>query len=209
MRKHLRFAAYLSVAIAFSSSYAGPREDLLKAVELDTGHQVKALLQQSVDPNLRDDQGQVPLFLALRTESYKAAAELLNDPRTEVDLANPNGETPLMMAALRGNLEWAQRLLDRGAKVNREGWTPLHYAASGGEPKLVRLLLERGAVIDAKSPNGTTPLMMAARYGAIDSADLLRERGADLALRNERGLNAADFAAGAGRDTLVQRLQVR
>lgn len=209
MRKHFKSVLYLAVMIGVSSSIAGPREDLLKAVELDTGHQVKALLQQAVDPNLRDDQGQVPLFLALRAESYKAAAELLADARTDVDLANANGETPLMMAALRGNLEWAQRLLDRGAKVNREGWTPLHYAASGGEPKLVRLLLERGAVLDAKSPNGTTPLMMAARYGAIDSADLLRERGADLSLRNERGLNAADFAAGAGRDTLVQRLQPR
>lgn len=209
MRIHLKYLAYLAIAAGVSAAEAGPREDLLKAIELDTAHQVKALLQQAVDPNQRDDQGQAPLFLALRAESYKAAAVLLEDPRIDVDAVNANGETPLMMAALRGNLEWAQRLLDRGAKVNREGWTPLHYAASGGEPKLVRLLLERGAVLDAKSPNGTTPLMMAARYGAIDSADLLRERGADLALRNERGLNAADFAAGAGRDSLVQRLQPR
>ncbi|MNC96496.1 Ankyrin repeats (3 copies) [compost metagenome] len=74
---------------------------------------------------------------------------------------------------------------------------------------MVELLLARGAPIDARSPNGTTPLMMAARYGAIDAADLLARRGADRTLRNDRGLNAADFAAGAGRDDLAQRLQPR
>jgi len=40
-----------------------------------------------------------------------------------------------MMAALRGSLEWTQRLIERGAAINRDGWTPLHYAASGPEPK--------------------------------------------------------------------------
>jgi hypothetical protein len=201
--------AYMAVMIGISIAHAGPREDYFKAIEIDAANVVEGLLKQGFDPNQRDEQGQVGLFLALRGESWQVAAVLLAHPKTEIDAVNANGETPLMMAALRGNLEWTQRLLDRGGALRREGWTPLHYAASSPEPKVVRLLLDRGAVVDARSPNGTTPLMMAARYGAIDAAELLRQRGADPALRNERGLSAADFAAGAGRDSLAQRLQVR
>jgi len=111
------------------------------------------------------------------------------------------------MAALRGQLDSTQRLLARGAAINRPGWTPLHYAASGPEPKVVALLLERGAAVDAPSPNRTTALMMAARYGSEDSVRLLRARGADLNARNELGLNAADFARLGGRESLTKALE--
>lgn len=209
MKYFLKIIGYLSVAAVVSCATAGPREELAKAVEIDAPHLVAQLLGAGLDPNAPDAQGEVALFVALRAESFKAAEALLAHPKTEVDIANAHGETPLMMAALRGRADWVRRLVERGAQVNREGWTPLHYAASGPEPAVVQLLLERGARIDARSPNGSTPLMMAARYGAIDSADLLRVRGADVSLRNERGLQAVDFAAAAGREELAQRLRPR
>ena len=111
-----------------------------------------------------------------------------------------------MMAALKGQIDWSQRLLARGAPVNQAGWTPLHYAATGPEPKIVRLLLERGAVVDAESPNRTTPLMMAARYGKEDSVMLLLAAGADRARTSDLNLTAADHAQGAGRDSLAAQL---
>jgi ankyrin repeat protein len=107
---------------------------------------------------------------------------------------------------LRGRLAWCQRLLARGAQVNREGWSPLHYAATGPEPKTVTLMLDKGAHIDAVSPNRTTPLMMAARHGPEESLDLLIARGADSRLRNDKGLNAADLARQVGRESLAARL---
>ena len=85
-----------------------------------------------------------------------------------------NGMTPLMMAALKGNIAGVKMLLERGAQVNKSGWSPLHYAATGPEPDLVRLLLERGADVDAASPNGTTPLMMAANYGSPAAVKVFR-----------------------------------
>ncbi|GAB4125001.1 MAG: ankyrin repeat domain-containing protein [Rubrivivax sp.] len=206
MRKHFKKALQIVLAIWVCGAVAGPKEDFFKAVDLDAAHILTRMLAEGFDPNQRDDQGQVPLFVALRSESRQAVAALLADPRTEIDAVNAHGETPVMMAALRGDLASTRQLLERGARVSREGWTPLHYAASGPEPRLLELLLDRGAPIDARSPNGTTPLMMAARYGAIDGADLLLRRGADRALRNERGLTAADFAAAAGRDELARRL---
>jgi ankyrin repeat protein len=50
---------------------------------------------------------------------------------------------------------------------------------------------------------------MAARHGSEQSVTLLLERGADATVRNERGMNAADFARSTGRDALAKRLESR
>lgn len=207
MKHYIRLAFYLVTVIGVSSSIAGSYEDYFRALNADDARTVSGLLERGFDPNSPDERGQVGLYLALRDGSLKAAATLLAHPELKVDAVNAADETPVMMAALRGNMEWTQRLLDRGAQLNRSGWTPLHYAASGPEPKLLTLLLDRGAVIEAPSPNRTTPLMMAARYGAPGAAEVLLARGADARARNDLGLTAADFARQGGREALAAKLQ--
>lgn len=205
--KCLRYLVQIIIALTVSVPvHAGVYEDFFRAVELDDARTVSRLLQRGFDPNTLDPQGQVGLFLALRGGSEQVVQVLLAHPDLKVDAANTSEETPLMMAALRGALEPARRLLERGARVERPGWTPLHYAASGPDLAMVRLLLDRGAPIDARSPNGTTPLMMAARYGTEEAAALLLERGADASLRNQLDLGAGDFARAVGREALARRL---
>ena len=199
---------YLFVALMISSSHAGAYEDFFAAVGRDDGDAVAQLLQRGFDPNSRNPGGQAALHLAMRDGSPKVAEALWRHPALDIDAVNGSGETPLMLAALRGQLDWARRLLERGAKVHRAGWSPLHYAATGPEPKVVALLLDRGAPIDARSPTQNTPLMMAARYGAEANVDLLLARGADKRLRNDRDLDAAGVASLAGRDFLLKRLAV-
>ena len=195
-----------TMALSAGAARAGDVEDFFKAVELDNPRWLRRLLDAGFDPNTADERGQGALFLAMRDGCFAVAELLLARPEMNVDSANAKGETPLMMAALRGHVAWVPRFIERGAAVHRSGWSPLHYAASGPEPKLLALLLEAGAVIDAPSPNGTTPLMMAAGYGAIDGATLLLARGADARLRNAVGLSAADFARRAGREPLAEQL---
>jgi ankyrin repeat protein len=203
-----RLVAVLAAAwaLAGSRAEAGDVEDFFKAVELDNPRWLRGLLDAGVDPNTVDDQGQGALFLAMRDGCFAVAEVLLVRPDLEVDRANARGETPLMMAALRGHLAWVPQLVARGATVNRVGWTPLHYAASGPEPKVLALLLQAGASIDAPSASGTTALMMAAGYGAIDGARWLLAHGADARLRNRAGLDAAAFARRAGREALAEEL---
>jgi uncharacterized protein len=189
------------------SAFADASVDFFRAVNVDNASTVSELLARGFDPNTADEKGQVGLYLALRSESPKVLAALLAHPAIQIDATNKANETPLMMAALRGDMAGAQLLLARGGQVNRSGWTPLHYAASGPEPKLVALLLEKGALIEAPSPNRTTALMMAARYGAHDSALLLLQRGADARAKNDAGLNAADFARLAGREPLAAQIE--
>jgi uncharacterized protein len=206
MKRRRVLGLTLSVGLASSAARAGSFDDFFHAVEVDDAGTVVSLLASGFDPNALDEHGQVGLFLALRGGAQKVAAALLANAATRVDAANALGETPLMMAALRGSLDWCRRLLQRGAQINRDGWAPLHYAASGPEPKVVAMLLDDGARINAPSPNRTTPLMMAARYGPEDATTLLISRGADAKLRNDRGLNAGDFARLGGRESLAEQL---
>ena len=198
--------AALAPLMAHMPASAGAYEDFFKAVAVDDPGGVQSLLQRGFDPNSRDEKGQAPLFLSLREGSFKVATVLMQSPQLQVDMANESGETPLMMAALKGHADWVPRLVERGAKVDRSGWTPLHYAATGPQPSIVAWLLDKGATVDSRSPNGTTPLMMAARYGSEDSVKLLLARKADPKLRNEKNLTAGDFARLAGREKLGEQL---
>ncbi len=206
LRRCFKYLVYLVVALSFPSALAQHTPAVQRALGVDDDRAIRRWLEAGGDPNQLSEKGQTPLILALRDESFRVAAVLLEHPATRVDAPNALGETALMIAALKGQLEWAQRLVAKGATVRREGWTPLHYAASGGGSEVVRWLLERGAPIDATSPNRSTPLMMAARYGASESVDILLARGADPRPRNERGMSAADFARSAGRDAMADRL---
>jgi ankyrin repeat protein len=207
MNIYIRFAVYLFVVIGFSSARADSYVDFFRAVNVDNARTVTELLERGFDPNTKSESGQVALFLAMRDDAPKVAAALLASPALDIDATNAMGETPLMMAALKGRLDWSKKLIERGAKVQKPGWAPVHYAATGPNTELLAMLLDRGAEINALAPNRNTPLMMAARYGPEDSVKLLLRRGADKKLVNDRNLSAADMAKTGERAWLVPLLQ--
>jgi hypothetical protein len=193
--------------LATLSVRAAPIDDLVIAAEMNDGRAVLSLLLKGVNPNQPDSRGRKALFIALREDSLRALDSLLASPLTQVDEANAQGETPLMIAAIRGSLPAAKALVKRGASVNRPGWTPLHYACSGPDNGVAAFLIEQGAELNARSENGTTPLMMAARYGNSDLVPLLIKAGAEPRAANEQELTAADFAQRGGRDLLAKELR--
>ncbi|WKB53307.1 ankyrin repeat domain-containing protein [Eleftheria terrae] len=207
MRIELKWVWALVLALAAPMAQAGAYVDFFRALMRDDGDTVRELLQRGFDPNTLDEHGRAGLTIALQEVSLKTAEALFAHPQVDVNRLNALGESPLMMAALKRELDWCRRLIERGADVNKTGWTPLHYAASGGKPEVVALLLEHHAFIDAESPNKTTPLMMAARYGSDDATRVLLEAGADPTLRNEKGLTAADFARAAERVKLAEEIE--
>lgn len=207
MRFSFKYLLYLLLLITVLSAKAGTYDDFFRALTRDDVSWLRSLLQQGVDPNTRDPKGYPALSLALRRESPGAFALLLAHPDTDVNALNSVGESPLMLAAIAGDLEASQKLLARGARVNGPGWTPLHYAASGPNTRLVELLLSQGADLEAAAPNGSTPLMLAAQAGPEATIDLLLRRGADPKRRNQRELQAVDFARMGGREWLAKRLE--
>jgi ankyrin repeat protein len=191
---YFRKFLYLIVFIGYSLSYAGSYDDFFSAVGRGNAAQVKQLLRRGFDPNAVSPKGDYALLIALRQDSLEVAKVLIADPATRVEVRSSKDESPLMLAAIKGQLDICRQLIARDADVNKPGWTPLHYAATTGMTDVVQLLLANFAYIDAESPNGSTPLMMAARYGSAATVKVLLEAGADPGLKNQRGLTALDFA---------------
>jgi len=197
---YFKQAIYIIVLIGFCAVHAGSFDDFFAAVKQDDPGTIKTLLKRGFDANTPDLKGQTGLFLALREPSLKVAQVLIDWPKTKVEIRNDKDESPLMIAAINGQLDICQKLITRGADVNKTGWTPLHYAATRGHLDVIKLLLENYAYIDAESPNKTTPLMMAASYGTAETVQLLLDEGADPTLKNMQELSAIDFAQRAGKN---------
>lgn len=205
MKKRDVLKAFLALSVA-PAAFAAAYDDFFTAIKRDDTSALLLLHLRGFDLNTLDPNGQHALYLALRDGAERVAAYLLNQPDVKVEHRNAKDESPLMMAALKGRLALAKKLIEREAEVNKPGWAPLHYAATNpgeGSVAMVDLLLEHHAYIDAQSPNGSTPLMMAALYGHARVVKLLLDSGADPLLKNEQGLTAIDFARRASRDAVA------
>lgn len=194
------------VLVGVSLAHAGSYDDFFRAVRQDNPAKIRELLNRGFDANTTDAKGQNGLSIALSEETLQVARVLIDWFQTDINKLNAADESPLMLAALKGHLDLAERLVKKGADVNKTGWTPLHYAASGGHLPIIQLLLENDAYIDAESPNGTTPLMMAAMYGTPAAVNLLLEEGADATLKNEQGLTALQFAQRGKRPDSIEAI---
>jgi hypothetical protein len=89
-----------------------------------------------------------PLHMAVFQNNIPYITQLLttNDriPKIDLDQQDTHGNTALHLAAMLGNIDAAQLLLEHGASVgikNNDGWKSLHEAISYGDRKMIGLLL--------------------------------------------------------------------
>lgn len=207
LNKVLKSAVTVCFLSVSAIVHAGSYDEFFKALQLDQTTVAKALLDRGFDPNTVAPDGTPALIKALQEQSFKVAELLVNDPQIRTNVRNARAETPLMLAALRGQEALVVQLVARGAEVNHAGWTPLHYAATGGHARIAAFLLGAHADVNAESANGTTPLMMAAMYGNAQTVKLLLESGAEPYPRNDQGLSAEDFAHRAGREDSLRLIR--
>ena len=74
--------------------------------------------------------------------------------RADLEAHCNDKNTSLHLAAWKGKLAAAEKLLEHGAIVhmrNKVGWTPLHHASFYGHLDVMQLLLEHRADADAQN----------------------------------------------------------
>ncbi|XP_017562807.2 BRCA1-associated RING domain protein 1 [Pygocentrus nattereri] len=110
---------------------------------------------------------------------------------------NHKGETPLHLAAIKGDVEATKELLAQGADPNLKdnaGWTPLHEACNLGHLGVVEVLLQQGALLNTPGYENDSPLHDAVRNGHVAVARLLLKHGASPSVLNILGLRPVDYA---------------
>lgn len=197
---------------------------------------VRYLLSRGADPNVCNRRQYTPLHLAALMGDVEIVRALLK-AGAEVDKACCNfsevigedlyrecqgvlredlnicGPTPLEVAAMRGHLEVASLLLEKGAKTGicPDGASPLYHACTGMlapkyqeyEPEvresqismMVKLLIEHGAKLDDRNNRGEAAIHIAIRLNEWETVMRLIRFGADVTVRDNNGDTALHFLA--------------
>lgn len=195
------------LAVFSCNVYAANKADFWFYITNDKYEDVQESLRAGVNPNIVNNKQQPALMQAVRDQAWKSFDVLLANPKTDVNQENQFGETALMYVALLGDTTRAQKLIARGAKVNKQGWTPLHYASTKGQAATVRLLLSNGALPNDISPEGNTALFMAVQTDSLETVQLLINAGADPSASNLKAQDSIDMARLKGKDGLARALE--
>ena len=127
-----------------------------------------------------------------------------------LDKRNERGETPLHVAAIRGDAALVAALIGRGADVmikDHAGWTPLHDACSHGHVDVVVELLDGGTPVNASGFCRDRPMHDAASNGHINVVQVLLKYGGDPKLSNTKGETPLDYALSRGHTEVVKLLE--
>lgn len=145
-----------------------------------------SLVSSGTDVDLKDEDGQTPLFRAVRRGREAIVKELLERG------ANPNaidgsGDTPLFYAVRKGSRTITTELLWYGGSLehrNNNQETPLFFAVRCGHESIVEELLERGADPNSVDDRGATPLFYAGMRGSSAIIRKMIRYGGDLKFEN-------------------------
>jgi ankyrin repeat protein len=146
--------------------------------------------------------------MAASSDHAKALA-YIKDGHIQPNIADEDGNTPLMMAAREGNFLAAQELVARGADVN--ALTNYHYnvlrcALAGRNDEIVALVVAHGAPVNEAFDAGYMPLMDAAAFGSVKAVNLLLAKGAHINARANGGDNALSEAAEKNHPAVIAAL---
>ncbi len=175
MRRHLAIVSLVAALIGLTGcGRRQPDTALTVAAAGGDAAQVRLLLAQKIDVNLRDGNGLTALMWAARNGHAEVVNSLL-DASADADLRDcaSNGWTALIHAIHKNQNQAARVLIGRGADVNaiagdcggvsiEGGPTPLLFAAGYDNTEIVKALLDKGA-----DPH-TGPVLSNAVGGAWD-----------------------------------------
>uniref|UniRef100_A0A3Q1CVE7 SAM domain-containing protein n=1 Tax=Amphiprion ocellaris TaxID=80972 RepID=A0A3Q1CVE7_AMPOC len=138
---------------------------------------IKAYLDSitTVRPQTDDERRRPDVFSALKLGNSQLVKEILEEDPAQVNSSNQEGASPLMMAAVSGQLEVVQLMVEKNADIDKQdgvhGWTALMQATYHGNKDIVKYLLSQGADVNLRAKNG---------YTAFDLVMLLNDPDTEL-----------------------------
>ena len=149
------------------------------------------------------------LVLASLTGNLPIVKYLI-EQKTDVNITNRFGTTPLQIASRTGHMEIVRFLLQSGATINQQNnnqSTSLNLASENGHVKIVQELLKAGADVNLEDKAKDSPLSNAAREGHTEVIRLLIEAKANVNSKNNDGKTPLVLAKEKGHAEAVKLLK--
>jgi hypothetical protein len=167
-----------------------------------------------VNVNLFRNPRQWVAIHASASRGYLNTTRMLIDAKADLTAVTDLGETPVYIAAERGNTECLELLIESKGNVNtsnkpsggRGANTAVYVAAQFGQLECVRVLIENKADVNAAKANGSHPVMQAAANGHAACVSLLINAKADIFVKTKRGTSTLANACLQDRLTCMQLL---
>ncbi len=146
------FGQALAVVLFLSTTGFGPEpavtspispEEFVRAMVSDRAPVLDLYFGQGLNPNARGTQDR-PLLLAATLQQDEATVTRLLQAGASADLADDAGFTPLMAAAMQGNMDLVRKFVGGVTNINatdRTGRSALQYAIAAQNSGMVQLLL--------------------------------------------------------------------
>lgn len=151
---------------------------------------------------LRDDEGQTPIYYAIEADSKSNINELA-DFGVDLNIFDNCLVTPLILALISSpSLLILKKLLAAHANPNQFGTTqhiyPIHLTFEFKQDELTRCLLMFGADCKVKTGDGVSLMHFAAHSGRIHLQNLLVSKGLSVTESDSRGMLPIHYAAREG-----------
>ncbi len=174
---------------------------LLKACENDDFNQVKNLVENGADLEIKNEEGQTPLFISVKKNNLLMATYLMAKG-ADLNARDHTMLTPWLFAGANGHhkiLMEALKYYPDVKSTNRFGGTVLHPSSEKGFLKTVEVGLAAGVPV-----NHVNDLMWSALQEVVilgnggylyqDILKRLMDGGADIKLKDSSGKTAEDYA---------------
>ncbi len=128
------------------------------------------------------------------------------------NVCDDDGDTPLTKAIIVGRLDYVQKIIEKGADVNKVVVvhniedSPLSLAVKDNHVNIAKLLIKNGADVNkVVGKEKESPLHIASRNSNIDIAKLLLENGADQKQKNKNSKTVFEVAKTQEMKKLLQK----
>ncbi|KAK7011813.1 ankyrin-3 [Biomphalaria glabrata] len=174
---------------------------------------IKLLIDNGASVNQKCKDGYLPLSLAASSNRDAVITHLIKKGADVNGVDSRYGMTPLMHAAIAGNVYIVRQLLKYNATIDilDDGdYSALMLAAQLKKPLVVSALIQEGADVNMVSGfDGKSALILATESNCCDTINILLENGADVNFSkpfNKRGTTALMIAAHNGFKDAVDTL---
>ena len=179
-----------------------------EALDLNEEERIRSLVCTDIDLYGQNKDLFPTIHLACMAKTSRFLQHLL-EKGADSNLRDDNNETPLIIAAKLGRIDYVQLLIQHNPDVNLsglEGWAALHHAAWVPALDVVEVLVENGANIDATGNDGSNALHLVCEVGEVNIAAFLISKGINPHLKNKDNTTPLLHAVVGGWEDLVEML---